>query len=242
MRIVCPECHAAYQVSAMIKNAILVCHRCNTEFDSYGNKVVEESEVAQILAKQESVAPTFGISDLNQAGMKRKHGNIWLWLGLVLFALSAGGMAWHWDTWQYNAYIRGYMVSADSNAQVLDSDWRIVPESISSQWLKRDDDSIVLVIEGKVENQLRADLPTPEIQISFITQTGQDFNLIQPITEPPSLDALKSVPFMSPAIDTTLVPSFAQRGFMLLIEEAPRSSMQFTMHALAVQRQGKNRL
>lgn len=242
MRIVCPECHAAYQVSAMIKNAILVCHRCNTEFDSYGNKVVEESEVAQILAHQQSVAPTFGISDLNQAGMKRKPGNIWLWLSLVLISLTTIGMILHWDTWQYNAYIRGYMISADTHAPILDSDWRIVPESVHSQWLKRDDGSIILIIEGNVENQLRADLPTPEIQISFMTQTGQNYTVIQPITEPPSLDTLKATPFVSPAIDKTMVGAFAQRGFILLLEETPRSSQQFTLHALAVQRQGLTQL
>ncbi len=33
MHISCPHCDAAYEVGPLIKNAILVCHRCHTEFN-----------------------------------------------------------------------------------------------------------------------------------------------------------------------------------------------------------------
>lgn len=242
MRIVCPECHAAYQVGAMIKNAILVCHRCNTEFDSYGNKIVEESEISQILSQQQSVAPTFGIHELKQAGLQKHHAHIWVWMSLVLLALSAAGLVWHWPTWQYHADIRGYLVGTQPQQTVLDRDWLILPESVHSQWLVRDDKSIVLIIEGKVRNQLNTPLPAPEIQISFNTQTGQDYTLIQAITEPPSLSTLQASPFISPPVDSTRIRSLGERGFILLIKDTPRSSQQFVMHALAVQRRGQTNL
>ncbi|MDX8396621.1 MAG: hypothetical protein R8K22_09425 [Mariprofundaceae bacterium] len=33
MRIVCPHCQATYQIDTLIRNAMLVCHRCKNEFD-----------------------------------------------------------------------------------------------------------------------------------------------------------------------------------------------------------------
>lgn len=32
MRISCPQCKASYEVGTVIRNAVLVCHRCHTEF------------------------------------------------------------------------------------------------------------------------------------------------------------------------------------------------------------------
>lgn len=32
MRIHCPQCHAAYEIGPLFKNAVFVCHRCQTEF------------------------------------------------------------------------------------------------------------------------------------------------------------------------------------------------------------------
>lgn len=39
MRILCPQCHAVYEIGPLIKNAVLVCHRCQTEFGADGKPV-----------------------------------------------------------------------------------------------------------------------------------------------------------------------------------------------------------
>lgn len=242
MRIVCPECHASYQVEAVIKNAVLVCYRCNTEFDSYGNRVVAGNATAQLFQQQEEQAPTFGLRDLMQSGMKKRGQGVWLWMMLLLLLVSGAGLAVNWTQWSNHSLARGYIMSIQGNTPILDRDWEISPDSVHTQWLKRVDNSLVLIIEGEVENKLGIALPTPEIRITFITQTGQNPEVIQPITEPASLDTLTAVPFISPTVDKTPINALGSRGFLLLIEDAPLSTQHILLHALAVQKKGTAKL
>jgi len=242
MRIVCPECHAAYQVGAVIKNAILVCHRCDTEFDTYGNKIAPENETQQIFKNQEENAPTFGLSDLMQSGMKGQKEQVWLWLFLVLLTLSVLGIAMQWQHWQFSGVVRAIEIETQTPAEVLDRDWRILPESVDSQWLKREDDSLVLIISGKVENQVATSLSPPEIRVTFNTQIGENIVMTMPITEPADIKTLKTVPFSSPPVDNTPVSMLKSRGFMLLIENAPQTTQHILLHAIATQHSSQAKL
>ena len=242
MRIVCPECHAAYQVGAIIKNAILVCHRCQTEFDTMGNRIVEENETSQIFKAQEEAAPTYGISDLAASGLQGRRGQIWSFMILVLLVLSCAGAALRWQHWQFNTFVRAIQMEISPSTPILDRDWNILPDSIQSQWLTRDDQSLALMIEGKVQNLVSSSLPAPEIKVTFVTQTGKNIDMVQPITEPAEVSTYQSVPFVSPAVDAVPVPAQGERGFILLIEDAPLSTQHILLHALAVQKKGAAKL
>jgi len=242
MRIVCPECHAAYQVGAIIKNAILVCHRCNTEFDTYGNKIVEGNETAEVFKKQEEHAPTFGVKDLIQSGMAGKKEQVWLWMILILLALTFTGIAVQWEHWKFNSVIRAASIEIDPDTPILDRDWKIIANTVQSQWLKRKDGSLALVIEGQVQNLVGTALPPPEIKITFVTQIGQNIEMVSPITEPADLNTLQQVPFMSPPVDKTPIPGLSTRGFLLLIEEAPQTTQYILLHAVPSQRKSAQKL
>jgi hypothetical protein len=242
MRVVCPECFASYQVEAVIKNAVLVCHKCNTEFDSYGNRVVAGDATSQFFQTQEEHAPTFGIKDLVQSGMDKRKQHVWLWMSLILLLIAAAGIAYNWALWSHHGVFRGYQLQVQSHAPILDSDWQINPESVHSQWIKRDDGSLALVVEGEASNLIGYPLPPPELQITFITQTGQNDTIIQPITEPADMDTLMASPYLSPAVDKTSVFPLASRGFILVLEDVPLSTQHIVLHALAVQRKGKTKL
>lgn len=242
MRIVCPECHASYQVEAVIKNAVLVCYRCNTEFDSYGNRVVAGNATAQIFQQQEEQAPTFGLRDLMQSGMRQRRQRFWLWMIILLILVSAAGFTKNWTLWSNHSLVRSFTMQIQPNIPILDSDWEISPNSVHNQWLKRADNSLVLIIEGKVTNKLSIALPTPEIRVTIITQTGQNTEVIQAITEPASLDLLTAVPFISPPVDKTPINALSTRGFLLVIEDVPLSTQHILLHALAVQEKGKAKL
>ncbi|MDX8382932.1 MAG: hypothetical protein R8M45_02550 [Ghiorsea sp.] len=220
----------------MIKNAILVCHRCDTEFDTYGNTIVEDSEAKKIFKAQEDAAPTFGLHDLIQSGMRSRNQHIWLWMVLVLLVLSAVGLSLRWEHWQLQSSIRGYSLQTHQSALILDRDWHISPNSVSTQWLKREDKSIVLLIEGQVENMVNTALPLPEIQMIFVSQMGQKTEKIEVITEPANIPTMQAVPFASPPIDTLPVSGLNKRSFMLLIEDVPDSSAHILLHAKATQR------
>jgi len=238
MRIVCPECHAAYQVGAIIKNAILVCHRCQTEFDTMGNRIVKENETSKIFKAQEEAAPTFGISDLLQSGMQTQKDRIWVFMVLLLIVISAAGAAIRWQHWQYNGFVRAIQMEVSPTTPVLDRDWLIIPDSIHARWLTRDDQSLVLWIEGRVQSLVNTSLPTPEVKITFVTQTGKNVEVIQAITEPADIQTYQAVPYVSPPVDEIPVPSRGTRGFILLIEDAPHSTQHILLHALAVQKKG----
>lgn len=242
MRIVCPNCHAAYKVDAVIKNAILVCHKCNTEFDTYGNKVTEESETTQQFKKLEENAPTFGLYDMVQSGVNNRNSQIWLAMSIVLSLIIITGVISRWDHWQYNSFARAFELRTDLSAKIIDRDWRIIPDSVSMHWLERDDKSFVLLVEGEVENLVSTLLPAPEIRLTFVTQTGKNIVLTQPITEPTELATFKAVPFSSPAIDKVPVAATGSRGFLLLVEDPPLSTQHVLLHAFAVQRKGASML
>ena len=242
MRIVCPECHAAYQVGAIIKNAILVCHRCNTEFDTYGNRITEDNETAAVFKQQEEHAPTFGVKDLVQSGMSGKKEQVWLWMILILLALTFAGVAVQWEHWKFNSMARAVSIEANQDAPILDRDWKIIAGTVQSQWLKRKDGSLALVIEGEVQNLVGTALPPPEIKITFVTQIGKNIEMVLPITEPADLETLQNVPFVSPPVDKTSVPMLSTRGFLLLIEDAPQATQHILLHAIAAQRKSVQKL
>jgi len=242
MRVICPECFASYQIEAVVKNAVLVCHKCNTEFDGFGNKVVAGDATSQFFQTQEEKAPTFGLKDLAQSGMSKRKQHVWLWMSLILVALTVGGVVNHWQLWSHHGVFRGYQLQVQTDAPVLDSDWQVEPDSVFSQWLKREDGSLVLIVEGEVRNRLSIPLPPPEIKITFITQTGQNDKVIQPITEPASIERLKASPYISPAVDKTAVFPLGSRGFILVLEDVPLSTQNIILHALAVQRKGESKL
>ncbi|MDX8387766.1 MAG: hypothetical protein R8M46_04420 [Ghiorsea sp.] len=242
MRIVCPECHAAYQVGSLIKNAILVCHRCDTEFDTFGNKIVEDNETSKIFEQQEAHAPTFGLHDLIHAGMKGRREYLLAWMIIILVLLSATGIAMRWQHWQFSGVVRAFNIETEPATLILDRDWRVLPETIHTQWLTRDDQSLALVVDGQVENLVSIALPTPEIRITFVTQTGQNIVRTLPITEPTDIKSLQAVPFTSPPVDNTPIPSLGKRGFLLLIEDAPQSTQHILIHALAKQRNKRSQL
>jgi len=235
MRIVCPECHAAYQVGAIIKNAILVCHRCNTEFDTYGNRIVDGDETSQIFEKQAQHAPTTGVKDLIQSGMRKKHTRVWLWMLLILAAIGIAGVVTQWPYWKHSSLVRGISITVNPETPIMDSDWSILAETVQAHWLKREDNSLVLLVEGEVKNRTGASLPPPEIRITFVTQIGENIIKTLPITEPADMKTLKAVPFMSPPVDTTPVPMLGSRGFLLLIEDAPQATRHILLHAVAMQ-------
>ncbi len=242
MRVICPECFASYQIEAVVKNAVLVCHKCETEFDSFGNKVVVGDATSQFFKAQEEQTPTFGIKDLAQSGMVKRRQHVWLWMSLILMALAIAGIIKHWQLWSHHGVFRGYQLQIQTDSPVLDSDWQVKPESVHSQWLKRDDGSLVLIVEGEVRNLLSIPLPPPEIKVTFITQTGQNDKVIQPITEPADMQTLTASPYVSPPVDKTPVFPLASRGFILVLEDVPLSTQNIELHALAVQRKGKTSL
>jgi hypothetical protein len=301
MHITCPHCSAAYEVGPVIKNALLVCYRCHTEF-TVGETLVEEKNDPLVTTEQEASLPLFehaepkspegsevdepsegqqqegpvseekvrapepesvaekGVVsktavDIEPAEVKervegsesskedakaplppaRKSAVIWPWLIFILLLIGGSGV-WHkQDAWLDHPWVRSVLINMHLPVEVRDKDWRIVPESVHGQWLTRDDQSRILMIEGRVANQLYCELSPPRIQVHFFDDSGLDQVLGKvtlAITEPPGIEQVKHAPFEMPDIDRVPVEAQGERGFFLVLDSLPERTADFTLTAV----------
>ncbi len=341
MHISCPHCHATYKVGPLIRNAILVCHRCRTEFSlddrpiaqqqpeeadtehslplfehvtgqqervekkveptdgaasqeveyphadnqpatipvpaflegdhKYAGQVEREkpsakpdaAEEEKISAPAETACKENSVADADQpspekpkgaagneaspplqetvkqterAGMPlppaRQHVVIWPWLIAMLLLIGGAGFWQKQDAWLDHPWLRSVLINMHLPVEVRNKDWFIIPASVQGHWLKRDDGSQVLTIQGRIENRLYCELPPPQILVQFFDDTGLTESLgekLLPITEPPSMEQIKHAPFVMPEKDRIPVEARGQRGFFLVVESMPERTADFTL-------------
>ena len=308
MHITCPHCSAAYEVGPVIKNALLVCYRCHTEF-SVDETLVEAKNETPATTEQEESLPLFEhaetshpeesetdesskkqrreksvseekirapeperagkkeavsktVADIEPAEVKepvegsetteeeiatveeddkaplppaRKSAVIWPWLIFILLVISGSGVWYKQDVWLDHPWVRSVLINMHLPVEVRDKDWRIVPESVHGQWLTRDDQSRILMIEGRVANRLYCELSPPRIQVHFFDDSGLDQvlgKITLAITEPPGIEQVKHAPFEMPDIDRVPVEAQGERGFFLVLDSLPERTADFTLTAV----------
>ncbi|MDX8403416.1 MAG: hypothetical protein R8K54_03305 [Mariprofundaceae bacterium] len=337
MHISCPHCNAAYEVGPMIKNAMLVCHRCHTEFspdselieqqkkieseatdqslplfeqikpkhineeagpvDDLSSEDVSTTPVPAFLKGEREKTPTksdasdaieekpdlkatdqsddsdIKASDIESSGIEevqiplqelkesaedelldatshktpkepdaealppaRKRVVIWPWLIAILLIISGTGFWFKQNVWLDDPWVRSLLINIHLPVEVRNRDWSIIPGSVQGHWLKRDDGSQILTIQGRVENRLYCELPPPQILVQFFDDTGITEKLgekLMPITEPPSMEQIKHAPFAIPDIDRVPVEDQGGRGFFLVIDSLPEHTADFTLSPVA---------
>ncbi len=166
----------------------------------------------------------------------QKGGGLWPWFLIVLLIIAAAGFWINRDAWLADPWLRSVLMNMDIPIKVQDTDWRIIPESVHSQWVRRDDGRHVLVIEGRVKNLLQTDLPPPRLKLSLFAAEDANRLLskqILPITQPPLLGAIRKAPYSPPPLDTVPVTARGERGFILVLEDAPATMGDFTLQPVA---------
>jgi hypothetical protein len=295
MHITCPHCSAAYEVGPVIKNALLVCYRCHTEF-TVGEALVEAKNETPVTTEQEESLPLFehvepkspeepemdepseeqqreepvseekprepeskpekvteggGAAEGSKRTEKeitavaegdktplpptRKGAVIWPWLIFILLLIGGSGVWYKQDVWLDHPWVRSVLINMHLPVEVRDKDWHIVPESVHGQWLTRDDQSRILMIEGRVANRLYCELPPPQIQVHFFDDSGLDQvlgKITLAITEPPGIEQVKHAPFEAPDIDRVPVEAQGERGFFLVLDSLPERTADFTLTAV----------
>ena len=188
----------------------------------------KETEVGDVfLDKAESLEPT---------PPARKEIRIWPWLVVILLIISGVGFWYKQDAWLDHPWVRSVLINLHLPVTVRDKDWVIVPESVQGNWLKRDDGSQVLIIQGRIENLLYCELSPPKILVRFFDESGITESLeerIMSITEPPSMEKVKHAPFVTPGLDRVAVEAQGQRGFFLVLESLPEQAADFTLNPVA---------
>jgi len=264
MRIKCPQCHTGYRLDKVDADAILVCHRCNCEFrtSEVATQMTEkmssepapaESHTLHAKAAEAPVSnadvgethappsaaphPSDEASIPVEGEVPEQHGTgLWPWFLVVLFFITAAGIWINKDAWLSDPWLRSVLINMDIPLQIRDTDWRIIPDSVHSQWVLRDDGKHVLVIEGRVKNLLQTDLPPPHLRLRLFAADGSGQLLgeqILTITQPPLLGAIRKAPYTPPPPDTVPVTARGERGFILVLEDAPESMGDFTLQPVA---------
>jgi len=169
----------------------------------------------------------------------RSRAAIWPWLIIILLIIGGSGFWIKKDLWLDNPWVRSVLINMHMAVEVRDRDWNIIPESVHGQWLTRDDQSRILMIEGRVANRLYCELSPPQIQVHFFDDSGLDQVLGEitlPITEPPAIEQLKHAPFERPVIDQVPVEAQGERGFFLVLDSLPKETADFTLTAVVKKR------
>jgi len=166
----------------------------------------------------------------------QKNASLWPWLLIVLLIIATTGFWINRDAWLSDPWLRSVLMNMDVPIRVRDTDWRIIPESVRSQWVLRNDGRHVLVIEGRVKNLLQTDLPPPRLKLRLFAAGDPERVLseqVLSITQPPLLGAIRKAPYTPPPPDTVPVTARGERGFILVLENAPEFMGDFTLQVVA---------
>jgi len=266
MHVICPKCQAGYRLNEQDEGTILVCHRCGHEFPMPAESApepvaapmkepaagIDTFQEAPAPAREEhasaetSIEPGPGIvPEQVAAGIEahamaeppaRKGPSLWPWLLIILLAAATAGFWINRDAWLSDPWLRSVLINMDVPLEARATDWRVIPESVQTQWLRRDDGKQVLVIEGRVKNLLQSELPPPNLELRLFAaaDTGRVISeRILPITQPPLLGAIRHAPYSTPPKDTVPVSALGSRGFILVLEDAPESLGNFILQPAA---------
>ncbi len=158
----------------------------------------------------------------------------WL-LAMALLVTVAAFWSNH-DAWLDNPWLRSVLINTGLPLKVRDKDWRIQPKSVQAQWIKRNDGSRVLVIEGRVKNLLQCEVIPPAIHFSIFAKNDPKHLLLErklSISQPPLTDDIRHTPYVAPPRDYVPVTALSERSFILVLEGLPENAGDFTLSAIA---------
>jgi len=166
----------------------------------------------------------------------RAKARVMPWLLTVILLIAAAGFWFKHDAWLDDPWLRSVLLNVGLPVEVRDKDWRIQPESVRAQWVKRNDGSQVLVIEGRVKNLLQSEIPPPFIHVSIFDKDNPKHLLIErelPILQPPLMPVIRHSPYVAPPEDHIPVRASGDLGFVLVLENLPKNTGEFTLTAIA---------
>jgi hypothetical protein len=163
---------------------------------------------------------------------ERRTPRLLTWMSGIMLLIAIAGFAYNHQAWGENIWLRSMLLNLHFPLRVHATDWRIPPSSVHAEWLKRDDGSAVLVIEGRVDNLLHTRLATPWIEVTVYDAFHSDKTVKRktfPITLPPAIDAIRHAPWVPPPQDNVPVAAAGNRGFILVMDDLPQHAGEFTL-------------
>jgi len=158
------------------------------------------------------------------------------WLLLVVLLVTVTGFWFNHDVWLDDPWLRSVLINTGLPLKVRDKDWRILPKSVQAQWVERDDGSQILLVKGRVQNLLQCEIIPPAIHFSVFAKEASEHLLLERkllIPQPPLMSDIRHAPYAAPPEDHTPVSALGKRSFILVLEELPENSGDFTLSVIA---------
>jgi len=231
MRIVCPHCQTAYRLDGVDEETILVCHRCGNVFRHH--QVKQDAKTIQAPTPTEEMHAG---GHLLPSRPSRARARIMPWLLTIGLIMTTSGLWLTHDAWLDNPWLRSVLINTGFPLKVRNKDWRIKPGTVQAQWIRRNDGSRILVIEGRVENLLQCEITPPAIHFSLFAKDAPKHLLLERellISQPPLMSDIRHAPYVMPPEDQVPVTALGDRGFVLALEGLPENAGDFTLSAIA---------
>jgi len=235
----CPQCKK--QITSHAAEASQLCQNCGYKSDSTDQTHIIEHGTPENAPRNDTGTAAVTVDqsgDLHpeheEMGPQRNTVQIWPWLMAIVSVVIASGLFTQKEQWLDNRWLRSSAINLGVPLDKRDKDWLIVAKSIQPEWVERTDGSSILIIRGRLKNLLSSKLPPPKLEITFYAATEPNQPLgIQRLhlTMRPDEQAIKHVPFLSPAEDLMPISPLSQREFTLVIESVPDGTGDFTLSA-----------
>jgi hypothetical protein len=287
MRVRCPDCRSVYEIDLEDEDVILVCHRCQAEFEPDGKTIIKtepdqtgtriqpaesdaqvaldqqtyreeledlppepsidrddsspeenhppEDKGGSVISTEESDTETPLTTPVEDQGRWRRTAFRPGWKALIAAFIIFSGLWLTVDTWMEKPWTRSFLLNSGFKSRVLHKDWQILPDYVQAQWVVRRDQSLVLVIKGKVENLLQSTLPPPAIKVSMYADEVPDKALKEFtwfMTLQPMGDAIQRSPYIPPPENTLPVLPGGAREFTMVLEDVPAGATRFSLDAV----------
>jgi len=218
MLLICPHCQACYSFPEHCAEAEFACCHCR-----------QPLRIEHPLQPDEDFTPNQLLAPLP---LQRRDARLWRWFVLMLLLVAGGGFMLQKDAWLDNRWFRSALISIGVDLPARARDWQIEPASIQPRWITRDDDSRVLLIQGKIQNLLSSNMPAPLFLVTFFSADQPDQPLSSSVAHairPPQDDNIRSSAFLNPALDLSLISAGSSRPFIILLQNVPDNTADFTL-------------
>jgi len=158
------------------------------------------------------------------------------WLLAMALLITVVGLWSTHDAWLDNPWLRSVLINTGLPLQVRNKDWHIQPKSVQAQWIRRNDGSRVLVIEGRVKNMLQCEIIPPAIHFSIFARGDPKHLLLERkllISQPPLMSDIRHAPYVTPPQDHVPVTALSERSFVLVLGGLPENAGDFALSAIA---------
>ena len=257
MFISCPSCQNKQDIDPDVEPTNLLCSQCDSDISIqteetehadqkplwiHGSNLfasppflrkTDNSENEENEPSDPPLFPTDKQIDepLELAAPIRERVHLWPWFFSALLTLTAVSIWTQKEVWLDNRWMRSTLSNLALPLENREKDWLILPQSVRTEWITRDDNSRAMVVSGYIKNLLASSMLYPDIEITFFSNLQPDLTLgkrVLPLTGKPDFKAISQSPYVAPET-LKMAKESSETEFVMVIESVPDGTGDFTL-------------